>query len=114
MVHPSLRRQGIASRLYQARKELVMHLGLLRIRAGGRLRGYHRYAAQMTAEEYANAVVQGTLSDPTLSFQLKQGFRMIGVVKHYLGADTESLGYAAVIEWLNPRADNEPPAASRS
>lgn len=114
MVHPSLRRQGIASRIYQARKELVMHLGLLRIRAGGRLRGYHRYAAQMTAEEYANAVVQGTLSDPTLSFQLKQGFQMLGVVKHYLGSDSESLGYAAVIEWLNPRLEHEAPAAVAS
>ena len=68
----------------------------------------------MTAEEYANAVVRGTLSDPTLSFQLTQGFRMLGVVKHYLGSDSESLGYAAVIEWLNPRMDHEAPAAVAS
>jgi hypothetical protein len=83
---------------------------LLRIRAGGRLRGYHRHAATMSAREYVDAVVKGTLSDPTLSFQLAQGFRVLGVVKHYLEPDPESLGYAAVIEWLNP--DATPASAS--
>jgi ribosomal protein S18 acetylase RimI-like enzyme len=103
MVLPALRRRGIAQRLYEARKELVLHLGLLRIRAAGRLRGYHRYAAKMSVDEYVSAVVEGTASDPTLSFQLAQGFRVLGVVTHYLPADPESLGHAAVIEWLNPR-----------
>ena len=103
MVHPSVRRRGIAGRLYQARRDLVAHLGLLRIRAGGRLRGYHRHAATMTPKEYVDGVVKGTLSDPTLSFQLGQGFKVLGVVPHYLEADPESLGYAAVIEWLNPK-----------
>jgi predicted amidohydrolase/ribosomal protein S18 acetylase RimI-like enzyme len=104
MVLPTLRRRGIAKRLYEARKELAMHLGLLRIRAGARLRGYHRYAGKMSAADYVNAVVHGTAADPTLSFQLAQGFRVLGIVKQYLGADRESLGHAAVIEWLNPRA----------
>jgi predicted amidohydrolase/ribosomal protein S18 acetylase RimI-like enzyme len=102
MVHPSVRRQGIAGRLYQARRDLVAHLGLLRIRAGGRLRGYHRHAATMSPSEYVDAVVKGTLSDPTLSFQLSQGFKVLGVVRHYCEPDPESLGHAAVIEWLNP------------
>jgi predicted amidohydrolase/ribosomal protein S18 acetylase RimI-like enzyme len=110
MVNPAVRRRGIASRLYQARRDLASHLGLLRIRAGGRLRGYHRHAATMTAREYVDAVVKGALSDPTLSFQLAQGFRVLGVVKHYLEPDPESLGYAAVIEWLNP--DATPASAS--
>jgi ribosomal protein S18 acetylase RimI-like enzyme len=104
MVHPSVRRRGIASRLYQARRDLVAHLGLLRIRAGGRLRGYHRYAATMSPQDYADAVVKGTVSDPTLSFQLAQGFKVLGIVRHYLHADPESRGHAAVIEWLNPEA----------
>lgn len=114
MVHPALRRQGIAKRLYDARKDLAMHLGLTRIRAAGRLRGYHRYAARMSVEDYVRAVVRGTLSDPTLSFQIAQGFHVLGVVKHYLGSDRESLGHAAAIEWLNPRiAGNVAPEAAR-
>jgi hypothetical protein len=43
------------------------------------------------------------VSDPTLAFQLGQGFRVLGVVPHYLEAGPESLGFAAVIEWLNPK-----------
>jgi len=41
------------------------------------------------------------IKDPTLSFQLKHGFHVMGVVSGYLLHDPESLGYAAVIEWIN-------------
>ena len=47
-------------------------------------------------------VVAGELADPTLSFQLSRGFVVIGVAHNYLRHDPESLGHAAVIEWLNP------------
>ena len=43
----------------------------------------------------------GQLADPTLSFQLKRGFRVLAVVAGYLRHDPESLGYAAVIELVN-------------
>ena len=102
MVNPKRQSGGIGSKLYRARRELVERLGLLRIRAAARLRGYHRHAARMTADEYVTRVVAGVIRDPTLSFQLKQGFVVLGVVMGYLQHDPESLGYAAVIEWLNP------------
>ncbi|MGE5175966.1 MAG: N-acetyltransferase family protein [Hyphomicrobiales bacterium] len=103
LVRPDVQRRGVGTALYQARRELVDRLGLLRIRAGARLRGYHVVADRMTAEDYVVAVVRGELRDPTLTFQLKQGFRVIGVVSEYLRHDPESLGYAAVIEWINRR-----------
>lgn len=56
----------------------------------------------MTAIEYAAKVGQGELFDPTVSFQIRQGFRILGVVHDYLRHDPESLGHAALIEWLNP------------
>jgi hypothetical protein len=56
----------------------------------------------MSAEEYVSRVVRGELRDPTLSFQLHRGFRVLSVVSRYLTHDPESQGYAAVIEWLNP------------
>jgi predicted amidohydrolase/GNAT superfamily N-acetyltransferase len=102
MVDPEWRGQGVGKRLYDARNELVRRLRLLRVRAGARLRGYHRYKDRISATEYAARVCQGELSDPTLSFQLKRGFRVIGVTEGYLRNDPESAGYAAVIEWLNP------------
>jgi ribosomal protein S18 acetylase RimI-like enzyme len=102
LVHPGHQRRRIGSRLYRARRELVERLGLLRIRAGARLRGYRRVAKRMSAEEYVVRVVRGELRDPTLTFQLRNGFHVLGVVSDYLGQDPESLGHAAVIEWVNP------------
>lgn len=103
MVDPEQQGRGIGGRLYAARRELVERLGLLRIRAGARLRGYGKHADRMTAEEYVERVVRNELCDPTLTFQLHRGFRVLDVVSGYLRHDPESLGYAAVIEWVNLR-----------
>ena len=114
MVLPSLQGKGIGKKLYAARRKLVERLKLLRIRAGGRLRGYHRFSEHMSPEEYVLRVVHGELSDPTLSFQLKQGYRVLAVTHGYLQNDPESLGYAAVIEWLNPKVAKPEDYAGRS
>ena len=55
----------------------------------------------MSIEDYVKAVVTGKYTDRTLSFQLKRGFKVINVVRNYLVGDPESLGYAAIIEWIN-------------
>ncbi|RZA09866.1 MAG: phosphoenolpyruvate carboxylase [Proteobacteria bacterium] len=104
MVDPEARGQGIGKLLYQGRKEIVEKYSLKRIRAGARLRGYSKYQDKYSPEDYVKAVVEKKIFDPTLSFQLNQGFKVIDVSKNYLFNDPESLGYAAVIEWLNPKA----------
>ena len=112
MTDPDRRGQGIGKALYGSRRRLVEERGLLRIRAGARLRGYHTYSSQMTAERYTIKVIRGEIADPTLSFQLRQGFHVLAVVSGYLRHDPESLGWAAVIEWLNPavaRPEDFPP-----
>lgn len=102
MVHPDAQGRGVGSRLYAARRDLVRRLGLLRIRAGARLAGYGAVADRMTPEEYVVAVTCGELVDPTLTFQIRRGFRVLAVVRDYMRHDPESRGHAAVIEWLNP------------
>ncbi|MDP3278850.1 MAG: GNAT family N-acetyltransferase [Deltaproteobacteria bacterium] len=102
MVDPDHQGSGIGRLLYDARRELVQRRRLLRIRAGARLRGYGRFAAEHTPEEYTARVCRGEISDQTLTFQLKRGFRVLDVVGNYLANDTESRGFAALIEWLNP------------
>lgn len=101
MVSPELQRRGVGSALYAARRRLVEDLKLPRIRAGSRLRGYHRYADRMSAEDYVVKVIRGELRGMTLAFQLKEGFRVLAVVSDYLPGDPESLGHVAVIEWIN-------------
>lgn len=101
MVDPSQQGRGIGSLLYVAREQLVRSSGLLRIRAGARLRGYHRVASAMSAPDYVSAVLRREQADATLTFQLHRGFRVLEVVSGYLGHDPESLGHAAVIEWVN-------------
>jgi ribosomal protein S18 acetylase RimI-like enzyme len=101
MVDPDCQGRGIGKLIYKARERLLRERKLLRIRAGARLQGYHRYHKEMTAEEYVRRVVDGELSDATLSFQLKRGFEVLGVVHGYMRHDPMSMGYAAVIEFLN-------------
>jgi GNAT superfamily N-acetyltransferase len=103
MVDPSMQGHGVGSLLYQSRRRLVERFQLLRIRAGARLRGYHGYADRMSAADYVEQVVRGTIADATLTFQLKRGFHVLDVVSGYLRHDPESMGYAAVIEWINPK-----------
>lgn len=113
MVRPDYQGRGIGKQIYTARRELVERLGLLRIRAGARLRGYHRYASQMSPSEYVDRVIRAEIVDPTLSFQLRRGFAVVAVVSGYLRHDPESLGHAAVIEWLNPKVAKPADFAAR-
>lgn len=100
MVDPARRRMGIGRLLYAARRQLVENLGLARIRAGARIPGYRHWADRISPEEYVSRVERGTIEDPTLSFQLSEGFRVIGVVEDYLSMDAASLGHAVIIEWV--------------
>lgn len=102
MVGPDLQGRGIGKLLYVEREKLLRRLGLLRIRAGARLRGYGAVADRMTPHDYVRAVVRGEITDATLTFQLRRDFKVIDVVSGYLRFDAESQGYAAIIEYLNP------------
>ncbi len=113
MVHPDEQGRGIGKKLYAARRALVRKLGLLRVRAGARICDYHLHADRLTPEQYVLQVEAGMLNDSTLSFQLKQGFVPLAVAPDYLRHDPESLGNAAVIEWLNPEVATEQDYAVR-
>ncbi len=100
-VHPDCQGQGIGAALYEARRRLCKKLNLRRIIAGGRLANYAEHAEKMSPEAYAEQVKEGELKDPVLSFQLRQGFTLRGVLHNYI-TDPMSLNNASLIEWLNP------------
>lgn len=100
-VHPDYRRKGLAGMLYQARQDVCRKFNLKRIMFGGRIPGYHQYANHLSPWEYVQQVVDGKLADQVLSFQLKNGFKVIDIIHNYLPEDEESRGYATLMEWRN-------------
>ena len=104
--HPDFRRLGIATKLYDARKNLAVNLNLRRIIAGGRLVNYCEHAKQFTPEEYVRKVKKREIKEPVLTFQLRNGFKFIKILPNYM-KDPRSLNYATFIEWKNPRFEEK-------
>lgn len=100
-VDPAAHRRGIGTRLYEVRKKFVRERGLKRLLTGGRIPGYGKVSNDLTPLEYVTEVVSGRRKDPTLSFQLANGMVVLDVVPEYL-EDTQSGGFATLLEWLNP------------
>ena len=111
-VHPDYRGRGIARRLYDLRKGLVVHYNKRGFVAGGVLPGYARYRQQMSAHEYVERVVAGEFFDSTLTVQLHNGFSVHGVLKDYF-PDKQTGGWASLIVWENPDYQMTPPGISR-
>lgn len=107
-VHPDYRGRGVGRLLYDARKGVVRRYGKRGIVAGGALPGYARYRADMSVPDYVDRVVAGELSDPTLSFQLANGFSVRGLLRNYI-EDEITGSWATLIVWENP--DHDPLAA---
>ena len=111
-VHPDYRGRQIGAALYEARRQLCRRLNKRRILAGGRLWNYEDHAGHMSAEEYAQRVISGELKDLVLSFQLREGFVLRGVMPNYLH-DPKSHNYGSLIEWLNPDYKEPAPGARK-
>jgi predicted amidohydrolase/GNAT superfamily N-acetyltransferase len=107
-VDPDFRGYRIGQRLYNERKRLCQSLGLKGIVFAGRLPSLSKRIARFgTAEEYVAQVVAKKQSDQVLSFQLRNGFEVIGVLHDYLRGDRESLGYGVHLAWRNPNVSME-------
>lgn len=100
-VHPDYRKQGIGKRLYDKRKEVVQRDNKRGIVAGGFIPNYVNHKQTMSIETYIQRVSTGDLFDPTLSFQLKNGFTVEGVIPNYMTLDNSD-NYATLVVWRNP------------
>jgi GNAT superfamily N-acetyltransferase len=97
-VHPDRRGRGVGRLLYQARQDLVRRHGRRGIVAGGLIPGYAGHKHAMSAAAYVDAVVRGDLTDPTLTFQLRNGFTVRGLIENYLD-DAASDHWATLLVW---------------
>ena len=101
VVHPQYRRRGIGKRLYEVRKDLVQRHNKKGIIAGGHMPGYADHKGKMDTETYLKKVASGELYDPTLSFQMENGFRIVTILRNYI-RDEVTNGDSALIVWDNP------------
>lgn len=100
-VHPDYRRRGIGKMLYDARQNTVKQLNRKGIVAGGLIPDFANHKDKMSVNQYVDAVVAGELYDRTLSFQLKNGFVVRGVLENYI-EDSASDNWSTLIVWDNP------------
>ncbi|MFA7568230.1 MAG: GNAT family N-acetyltransferase, partial [Alkalispirochaeta sp.] len=100
-VDPAYRDFRLGRRLYDARKELCRELNFRAIIAGGRIPGYHKYAAELSPQEYIEQVKRRDVYDPILTFQLNNDFQVKRVLEDYIPEDRKSRGNATLLEWVN-------------
>ncbi len=100
-VLPEYRGRGIGGELYRRRKDVVRQLNKRGIVAGGVLPGYAEHRDRLSAEEYLRKVAAGELYDPTLTFQIENGFEPRAVLRDYLQDETVD-NNACLIVWDNP------------
>ena len=101
VTHPNFRHLGIGTLLFDARKQVALKHNLRRIIGGGRIPNYYKYADKISVQKYLEKVQSGQIYDPVLTFQIRNGFKIVKVLPNYL-YDLSSLNYATFIEWINP------------
>lgn len=107
-VHPAYRGLRIGRKLYEARREIVRRLNLRGEIAGALIPGYVHHDRELTVAQYVLRVWQGKLQDPTLSMQIRNGFRIRGILYEHI-SDPRSGNCATLIVRENPQY--QPPAS---
>ncbi len=110
-VHPDFQGLGVGSALYEAQFALVEKEGLEGILAGGMLKGYARYKHQMSVHDYAERVVRGEIFDPTVSVQMRRGFKPCGVIENYAW-DAQAEHTGMLIVWEPPKVLSPKPLST--
>lgn len=94
--HPDFRGKGIAKFLYDARQETVRKLNLKGQYTYGMMSGYGAMKNLMSGEEYYQLMLDGKIKDPTVSMQMKNGFKPMGLVPGYV-EDPVCDGYCVLL-----------------
>ncbi len=100
-VHPQYRKSGIGSQFYNLRKALVEKYNKQGIVAGAVPVGYSKFQKVLSPGEYLKKVASHEIYDATLSFQLKNGFKILSLLSNYV--ENEFNNSAALIYWANPK-----------
>src|SRR5690606_38392091 len=80
---------------YKARLALIDELHLQGWYAGGMLMGYDEHREHLTPRQYAELVIAGDLTDPTVTMQLHRGLEPPAIIEGYY--PEWKAGHAAVL-----------------
>jgi predicted amidohydrolase/GNAT superfamily N-acetyltransferase len=104
-VDPAYRGLRIGQRFYDERRKLARAWDVKGIAFGGRIPNLTKLLRRFgTPEAYLEEVISGRLRDPVLTFQMRNGFQVLGLLPGYLPEDKDSGGYAVHLVWRNPNA----------
>ncbi|MBK1645593.1 carbon-nitrogen hydrolase [Thiocapsa imhoffii] len=107
-VDPEYRGLRLGQRLYDERKKLARSWGVKGIVFGGRMPTLAKRLRRFDSPEaYLAEVKANRLRDPVLTFQMRNGFDVLGLLPRYLPEDQDSAGYAVHLVWRNPNAPDE-------
>ena len=105
----------IGERFYRERKKLCKYYRFKGIVFAGRMPLLSKRIKKVgSVENYIELVKTKKIRDPVISFQLRNGFEIIDILKDYLPMDIKSLGYAALMLWKNPECRDPPVSSSIS
>ena len=99
-VHPNYRGLGIGRAIYNRRKALVVDQNKKGFVAGAVIPGFVNHKDRLSIQCYVNKVVDGELFDPTLSVQLRNGFKFIRLLPNFF-IFPRSDNWGALIFWEN-------------
>ena len=97
-VLPEYRGMGFSRELYLARQEIGKSLGLKGQLIAGMTIGYGRVKDRMTIEEYCYALEIKKFTDPTITPQMKAGFRWIRPLYNHI--NDPQAGFACVLMYF--------------
>lgn len=103
-VHPDYRGRGIAREIYRRRKAVVTENNKKGFYAAAVLPGYANHKGEIDVHAYVDKVIAGELFDPTLSVQLRNGFRVVKLL-HEFFVFPKSNNWSTLIYWENEAYD---------
>lgn len=107
-VDPKYRGYRIGQRFYNQRKKICKDLQLNGIVFAARIPSLSKRITKFgTVEAYLELIKQGKQTDPVISFQLRNGFEIIGIIPRYMTGDVQSMNYGIHLMWRNPHVVQE-------
>lgn len=83
-IHPEYRGNGLARILYRARQDMARALGLKGQVTVGMMSGFGAVKENMSGQDYYRELIEGKRVDPTVTPQMKIGFKPVALIPDYL------------------------------